>query len=373
MYRDAASATTERLHRDTRAVLGGRPNRPGAPLNQPPTFASAFGAGDGWGYARGSNPTWEAFEQALGALEGGSAVSFASGMAAASAAVDQLPTGAHAVVGRTAYVELRSLLAERAAAGRLRVSEVDPLDTGAVIAATEDADLLWLDALANPTLDVPELDLILAAAAGARAISVVDATLATPVLLRPLELGASLVLHSATKYIGGHSDLVLGALVARDAGLAQRLREARTASGAVPGTMEAWLGLRGMRTLPLRIERGAATAALLAQRLDDDPRVATVRYPGLANDRAHRTASRVLDGAGAVLAFEVGSAAHADRICAAVEVITHAGSLGGVETLIERQGRWHADPAMPPGLLRLSVGCEHPADLWRDLDRALAG
>ena len=226
-------------------------------------FASAFASGEGPGYARQSNPTWEAFEAALGALEGGAAVTFASGMAAADAVLDALPADSRVIVARSAYLEVRRLLAR----GPLEVSEVDPLDTKATLAALEHADVLWLDAITNPNLEVPELDLLLAAARRAGVLSVVDSTLATPVLLRPLELGADLVLHSATKYIGGHSDLMLGAAVARDPRLAARLRETRTATGAVPGTMEAWLGLRGMRTLPLRVERGVETAALLAGRL----------------------------------------------------------------------------------------------------------
>ncbi len=331
-------------------------------------FASAFASGEGPGYARQSNPTWEAFEAALGALEGGAAVTFASGMAAADAVLDALPADSRVIVARSAYLEVRRLLAR----SPLEVSEVDPLDTKATLAALEHADVLWLDAITNPNLEVPELDLLLAAARRAGVLSVVDSTLATPVLLRPLELGADLVLHSATKYIGGHSDLMLGAAVARDPRLSARLRETRTATGAVPGTMEAWLGLRGMRTLPLRVERGVETAALLAGRLQVHPRVGSVRYPGLEGDPAHSTAARLLDGFGALVSFEVGRAERADAICRAVEVIVHASSLGGVETLIERQAAWHADPSVPGGLLRLSVGCEDPEDLWRDLERALA-
>lgn len=371
MYRDRPNVVA-RLHPATLAVVAGRPHRTGEPLNQPPVFASAFGSADGPGYARRTNPTWEAFEQALGALEGGTAVSFASGMAAAAAIVDGLAHGSKVVVARSAYVEVRGLLAERATRGALELSEVDSLDTAAVIAALERADVLWLDSIANPSLDVAELDLILAAARRARTTTVVDSTLATPILLRPLELGADLVLHSATKYIGGHSDLLLGAVVARDPGRAAELRDSRTRVGAVPGTMETWLGLRGMRTLALRVERGAASAALLAERLGSRSEVAAIRYPGLAGDPTHATARRLLDAFGAVISFEVDGAVRADAICDAVELITHASSLGGVETLIERQARWHAEPSVPEGLLRISVGCEHPEDLWRDLDRALA-
>jgi cystathionine gamma-synthase len=370
VYRDRASDLSH-LAPATRAVVAGRPRRAGEPLNQAPVFASALASGDGGGYARESNPTWEAFESALGAVEGGVAIAFGSGMAAAAAIVDALPRGARVVVGDSAYPELRALLRDRAERHRLRLAEVDPLDTTAVLARIRGAEMLWLDAVANPSLEIPELDLILAETRRAEAMTVVDATLATPMLVRPLELGADLVVHSATKFIGGHSDLMLGVAVARDPRLAPALRAVRTATGAVPGTMEAWLALRGLRTLPMRIERASATASLLAGRLDRDPRVGTVRYPGLASHRSHPAASRCLSAFGAVVSFDVGSAERADAICAAVEVITHASSLGGVETLIERQARWHAEPAVPVGLLRLSVGCEDPRDLWRDLDRAL--
>jgi cystathionine gamma-synthase len=371
VYRDRRSATAP-LSPATVAVVAGRPSRAGAPLNQPPVFASAFGAGEAPGYARESNPTWEAFERTLGELEGGESVAFASGMAGATAVIDSLADGAKIAVARSAYLEVRRLLSERAGRGRLRVDEIDPLDTETAIAAARRADLVWLDALANPSLDMPELDRILPAADAAGTTAVVDATLVTPILLRPLELGASVVVHSATKAIGGHSDLMLGAAVARDGGVAARLREARTAAGAVPGTMEAWLALRGIRTLPLRIERGTASAAVLAERLRRHPEGSAVRYPGLAGDPANATAARLLRGFGAVVSFEVAGAASADAVCAAVEVITHASSLGGVETVIERQSRWHAEPSVPNGLLRLSVGCEDPEDLWRDLEHALA-
>ncbi len=370
VYRDRQAAAG--LHPSTQAVVAGRPDAAGAPLNQPPVFATAFGAGETWDYGRRSNPTWSALEEALSALDGGSAVAFASGMAAATALVDDLPHGSRVLVAADAYVEVRWLLGARATPGRISVAEVDPLDTEAVLAALPDADLLWMDAIANPMLDVAALDVILPAARRHGVLTTVDATLATPIFLRPLELGADFVLHSATKYIGGHSDLVLGALVARDPRAAARLAAGRSASGAVPGTMETWLALRGLRTLALRVERGAQTAAGLARRLQAHPRVSSVRYPGLSGDRAHEAASRQLDGYGAVVSFELDGAEGAARVCERVALITHAGSLGGVETLIERQARWHEDPRVPPGLLRLSVGCEDPEDLWRDLEAALA-
>jgi cystathionine gamma-synthase len=370
VYRDRASALS-RLRPATRAVLGGRPSRPGAALNQPPVFASAFTGDAGVGYARQSNPTWEAFESALGGLEGGTAVAFGSGMAAAGGIVETLAPRAKALVAETAYLEVRELLASRSRHGQLQVELVDAQDTGAVLEALPRADLLWLDAIANPGLELPELDVVLPAAGREGARTVVDATLATPILLRAIEMGADFVLHSATKYIGGHSDLMLGAAVARDPRLAAELRRVRAAAGSVPGTMEAWLALRGIRTLPLRVERACTSAAIVAERLAADPRVDRVHYPGLRTHRTSAVAGRLLAAPGGIVSFELSDAARAEAVCAAVEVITHAASLGGVETVIERQARWHTEDSVPEGLLRLSVGCEDPEDLWEDLDRAL--
>lgn len=361
------------LDRSTLAILAGR-GEPvaGAPLNCPPVLASAFRAGGERTYARDGNPTWEAFEEAIGALEGGTAVAFSTGMAAAAAVIEALPPTARVVVADSAYVEVRRLLAEREAAGRLRLTHVDATDTSAVVEALPGADMVWLDSVSNPGLQVAEVDVVARAARRVGAVLVVDSTLTTPFNQRPLELGAELVIHSATKYAGGHSDLLLGVAVAADPARAARLADARTILGAVPGTLEAWLGLRGLRTLALRVQRGTESAAVLAGRLAEHPAVARVRYPGLASDPSHRIATRVLDSFGAMLSFEVeGGERTADAVCERVQVIVHASSFGGVETLIDRHGRWRAGPAVPDGLLRLSVGCEHPDDLWRDLDQAL--
>lgn len=374
MYRDReAELEVAELDRSTIAVVAGRNRGPGAPLGGGPVFTSAFRAGGGIDYARDGNPTWEALESALGTLDGGVSVTYGSGMAAAAAVLAELAPGARVAVAATAYLEVRRLLVARAEAGSIEVELIDSTDTAAVLATVRGGhmDMLWIDALANPGLDVPELDLIGAAASASDTTLVVDSTLATPMLIRPLELGADVVVHSATKYIGGHSDLLLGVATARDPAAAERLRLQRTMLGAVPGTMEAWLALRGLRTLPLRLERGSESAGTLAGRLLAHPRVDGVRYPGLGSDPAHDVASRLLDGYGAVVSFEVADADAAERVLAGVRLMTPAGSLGGVETLIERQGRWHGDREVPDGLLRLSVGCEHPEDLWRDLNAAL--
>ena len=265
------------------------------------------------------------------------------------------------------------MLAEREAAGRLRATFVDVTDLEATLASLPGADMLWLKTISNPSFDVPGLDVLARAAHQEGALVVVDATLVTPVLQRPLSLGADIVIHSATKAIGGHSDLLLGVAVAGTDATAGRLADARTMFGAVPGGLESWLALRGLRTLPLRIERAQTTALLLAREISERQDLTWIRYPGLPEDPSHETSNRLLNGPGTMLSFELeGGMERAEAICGSVELITHAASLGGVETLIERHGRWRCARDTPPGLLRLSVGwAEHPNDLWSDLERAL--
>jgi cystathionine gamma-synthase len=203
----------------------------------------------------------------------------------------------------------------------------------------------------------------------------VDSTFATPLRQRPLEQGADLVLHSATKFIGGHADLLLGVVVTRDQRRRDELVHRRTMDGATPGALEAFLALRGLRTLAVRLDRAEQTAGELARRLAAHRGVTRVRYPGLPNDPGHELARRQMSGFGSMLAFEtVGDANAADRVCARVQLITSATSLGGVETLLERRARYAGDAAAgtPPTLIRLSVGIENVEDLWRDLERALA-
>jgi cystathionine gamma-synthase len=208
----------------------------------------------------------------------------------------------------------------------------------------------------------------------AGALVAVDATFSTPLIVRPLSFGADIVMHSATKYLSGHSDLLMGILIARDPEVLAQLRARRDITGAVPGALEAYLALRGLRTLALRLERAQASALELAQRLAAHPRVALVRYPGLPDDPGHERAARLHDGFGAMLSFELdGSPEEAEAVCERVELITHATSLGGVESLIERRARYAIDAAngAPLNLLRLSVGIEHVEDLWADLKQAL--
>lgn len=354
------SATPD-LHVDTFLVAAGRPPKdPGAPANAPVVFSSTYVADGPVNYARSGNPTWDAFEAALGGLEGGDALVHASGMGAISAALSLVAPGGTVVAPDTTYngtVEL--LRAHESAGGAVR--RLDAHDTAGFIAALGGADLLWLESPTNPLLDVIDLPAVLGAARERGVVAVVDNTLSTPLGCRPLDLGADVVVHSATKYIAGHSDVLLGVTVVpstpRGQDLGERIRRHRTLHGAIAGPMEVFLGLRGLRTLALRFERACANAATLAARLDGHPAVERVRYPGT----------------GAMLSLDVvGGAEAAERVCATTRVWVHSTSLGGVESQLERRRRQPSEPeTVPPNLIRLSVGIEHVEDLWSDLDAAL--
>ena len=359
---------------ETWAVMAGRgaPSA-GSPLNVPVVLASNFELGSERAYSRDdATPTWEAFEELLGGLEGGEAVAFASGMGAAAAVFDLLPVGATVVLGDDCYQAVAGLAAAGAAQGRWRVVRVAVEDTARWLELTAHADLVWLESPSNPLLAVADLPAICAAPRKPDALMVVDSTFATPLFQRPLELGADLVMHSATKYLGGHSDLLLGSVVAASDERARQLRERRKLAGATPGALEAYLAVRGMRTLALRLQRSSASAAELAEHLAQHPAVEIVRYPGRPDHPSHATARSFMAGFGAVVSFDVqGGAERADAVCRSVQIIRHATSLGGVESTIERRAAIPGQTHLPPGLLRLSVGCEHPDDLWRDLQQAL--
>jgi len=346
-------------------------------MNVPLVLASNFRAGTAEApvneYSRdGGTSSWQALEEAVGALEGGTALSFGSGMGAAAAILDLVPTGAHVVVPSDSYAGVRALLADGSAHGRWKVSQVDITDTAATKEAAWAADLLWLESPTNPLIDVADLPELCRFGTGTGALVVVDNTFATPLGQRPLTFGADVVLHSATKFIGGHSDLLLGLAVTADPALAARLATRRRLGGALPGALEAYLALRGLRTMAVRLARSEESAGVLAQRLQAHPAVTRVRYPGLPDDPGHQRAAAQMDGFGAMLAFEVrGGAGPADAVCAAVRIVTSATSLGGVESTMERRGKLAGQEHVPPGLLRLSVGIEHVEDLWDDLDQAL--
>ncbi len=359
----------------TIAVTSGRPPRtPDGPLNTPIVRASTYHAGGPVGYGRTGNPSWSAFEEALGALEGGTAVAYASGTAAACAALALVPRGATIVAPVHAYLGSQAILNAGVADGSYaEVRRIPTGDTHAMARACEGADLVWVETPANPTLDIADLDAIVAAAHAAHALVVVDATFATPLVLRALDKGADVVVHSATKFLSGHADLLLGAAVAIESTLVDSLLTFRSLRGAVPSPSDTWLALRGLRTLALRVERAQHNAGILAARLHQHPAVSRVRYPGLASHPGHDLAAAQLRGFGAIVSVELaGGRAAADRLCAAVRVWVHTTSLGGVESTLERRRRWPDESVeVPESLVRLSVGIEAVEDLWDDLAQAL--
>jgi len=362
------------LSPETLVVSAGRPAKaPDAPVNVPVVLSSTFHAGGPVAYGRTSNPTWEAFEDVVGTLEGGRALAFASGMGAVSAVLDLVPNGGTVVVSSHSYSGVAARLRDLEADGRVTVRLVAVQDAATVAAECAGADLLWIETPTNPAMEVCDLAAVAAAARALGVLIVCDNTFAGPMLQRPIEHGVDVVLHSATKSLAGHSDVLLGVVVTTDDAFYDRLLRTRTLLGSIPGPFEAWLALRGLRTLALRVKQSQASALQLAIRLSTHPAVTSVRYPGLPDDPGHEIARRQMDGFGALVAFEtIGDAGAAEQFCDRVELITHATSLGGVETLVERRRRWPEErPDIPETLIRLSVGIEDVEDLWSDLDQAL--
>lgn len=362
------------LDPETVLIAAGRDESPGAALGAELVLSSTYRQDGPLAYGRFGNAGWTHFEDVLGALEGGRAVAFSSGIAAVSAVLETVPVGGTVVAWRRIYQGTRTLLRGLTAIGRLRWMEADPNDPVALTAALRDASLLWLESPTNPLLDVVDLPAAIAIARHAGVPVAVDNTFATPLLQQPLGLGAAYCVHSATKLLAGHSDAMLGAVIAADQALNTPILEYRTTRGAVPGALEAFLGLRGMRTLAIRLARIEASTAVLAERLAAHPAVERVRYPGLPADPNHAVAKRTMRGYGGVVSFEVtGGAPAAEAVVAGLRLIVPATSLGGVETLLERRARWSGEDEVPPGLLRMSVGLEAVEDLWADLHRALVG
>ena len=363
-------------HLQTLAVTAGRPTAAGDPLNQPITLASTFHTGGARGYGREGNPGWDALEQAIGVLEEGDAVAFASGLAASAAVFSWVKPGGIVVAPLAPYHGVTSQLKALAGAGVAEVRTVDLTDEAALARQIVGADMVWVESPSNPMIDVVDIDAVVHLAKEQGAIVAVDSTFATPLLQRPLTLGADVVVHSATKFIGGHSDLILGIAVVADHELTHRLRESRHREGAIPGVLESFLALRGLRTLSVRLERAQASALKLATLLSEHPVVSKVRYPGLPSHPQHQVASRQMSGYGAMLSFEtLGEPDAVERMCENFSLIVHATSLGGVETLVERRARYEGDrtQGVPPTLLRMSVGLEHVDDLWEDLKCGLEG
>ena len=332
----------------------------------------------GRSYARADNPTYDHAETLLNALEGGAGcLTFASGMAAATTVFQVLLPGDHVIVPEVMYWGLRKWLITYGRERGLLVDLVDTNDLAAIAAALRPGitRLVWIETPANPTWAITDIAAVAGLAHGAGARLAVDSTAATPVLTRPIALGADLVMHSATKYLNGHSDVIAGALVtAHDDALWERITTFRHDGGAILGSFEAWLLLRGMRTLYLRVGHACRSAAALATRLAAHPSVSAVLYPGLPEHPGHAIAARQMEGGlGGMLSIRVAGGEDAAIATAArVRIWKRATSLGGVESLIEHRASVEGPGTpVPADLLRLSVGIEDADDLFDDLDQAL--
>jgi len=373
------------LRFDTRAVHAGAEPDPvfgavNVPIYQTSTYVQdAVGAPKTWDYARVGNPTRAALETAIADLEGARrGFAFASGMAAETTLLLTLRPGDHVVLGDDIYGGTYRLLARVLEPWGLTSTAVDLTDLDALAAAlTDRTRFVWFETPTNPTLRIVDIQAVAAVTHAGGARVVVDNTFATPALQRPIELGADVVVHSVTKYLGGHSDLIGGAVVTSEEDLIEALGFLTTAVGAVPGPMDCYLALRGLRTLGVRMSRHCDNAATIAKFLDEDARVEHVDYPGLPEHPGHEIAARQMTGFGGMVSFRLGSAARAAALAAATDLFWLAESLGGVESLIEVPGPMtHASVAgspleVPDDLVRLSVGIEDAADLIADLDRAL--
>ncbi|MET0287341.1 MAG: PLP-dependent transferase [Polyangiales bacterium] len=360
-------------HPESLLVAHGRDARPGAPLNRPLVPASNFLFGADREYSRNEGtPSWEALEEIVGGLEDARAISFSSGMAGVAAVFDQLAVGAQVVIPSDCYQGVAQLAEVGRQKGIWSLRRIAVEDTAAWQHAAADADLIWLESPSNPLLTVGDLRAICAAQRKAGALVAVDNTFATALNQRPLDLGADIAFQSATKFIGGHSDLLSGVLTVRHEDLYARLRRSRSLAGATPGALESFLAVRGARTMAVRLERAQQNAGVLAERLLGHARVTTVRYPGLPSHPTHAVARAQLKGFGSMLSFDVrGSAEDAEAVCTRLRLIHHTTSLGAVESMIERRARNVGQEHLPPTLLRLSVGIEHVDDLWADLRAAL--
>ena len=362
-----------KLSTESKVVAAGRPaKQPDGALNPPIALNSTFHEGGPIGYGRYGNETWSALEDAISTLEGGKTLLLSSGMAAISAVFSLLPEGSVVVAANNGYQGTTTLLKKLHESEKLKVRFVNLANTDETVAAIPGAQMLYLESPLNPLLEIIDLPKLIAAGKAAGCGVAVDNTLATPLLQNPLALGADIVIHSVTKYLSGHSDLILGSLSTNDSALYNRLEQSRRYGGAIAGPFEAWIALRGVRTFALRMQRSQENALELATRLSKDGRVAKVRYPGLPTDAYHQMAKSFMKGFGAMISFDVnGTVDQVDLMCNSSRLITNATSLGGVESIWERRRRWATESAsVPENLIRFSVGIENVDDLWADIEHA---
>jgi cystathionine gamma-synthase len=370
---------------ETKAIHAGQDPEPtygavNVPIYLTSTYAQeAVGKFKGYDYARTGNPTRTALESALAAVEGGkAALCFASGMAAEATFFYLLGPGDHVILGDDVYGGTYRLLSKVLSGWGVQFDTVDLTDLEAVRKAVrEETRVIWGETPTNPLLKIVDIGAVAQIAHEAGAWLALDNTFASPYLQRPIELGADVVVHSATKYLGGHSDVVGGAVVTTDPEMHERLKFLQNAAGAVPGPLDCFLVLRGLKTLAARMEAHCRNAVRIAEYLAEHPKVARVHYPGLPSHPGHDVAKRQMAAFGGIVSFETETEQEALEVCRRTKLFFLAESLGGVESLIEHPGRMtHQSVAgspleVPPTLVRLSVGIEHPDDLLEDLTQAL--
>jgi len=364
------------MHRDTAILHAGYRNPHDAGASLPgPQFSSTFTTpGDpsqhAWTYGRFHNPTWTGWEQALGVLEGGEAVAYASGMAATMAVFGvTLKPGSVLVLPSDCYYSTRVVAANWLGSIGVQIRQA-PTPGGAQAALLDGATLLWIETPSNPQLDVCDLRLLIDAARAKGVVTAVDNTTATAYLQQPLALGATYSVASDTKMLTGHSDVLLGHVATADPERATALRLWRTQHGAIPGPMEVWLAHRSLATLPLRARQQCDSALRLATALAASRDVAAVHYPGLASHPGHAIAARQMTAFGAVVSFDLGTRPRAEAFLRALAIVREATSFGGVHSSAERRARWGGD-AIGEGFIRFSVGCEPADDLIADVSQAL--
>ena len=358
----------------SQVVASGRPERTGdASLNPNIELSATFHAGGEIGYGRFGNSSWKALESAIEVIEAGKTILFSSGLAAISAIFRTLPNGSIIVTSKNGYTGTMNLLRQITEINSIQVRYVDVSNTEEVITALEGANFAWIESPTNPALEVADLPTIIKAAKAQSVLVGVDNTFATGLNQKPLQMGADYSMNSVTKYLSGHSDVLMGSVSTNNPELFSKVFDVRKFHGAIPGPFEAWLALRGIRTLALRLDKAQENALELAKRLSTHPNVERVRYPGLATDPHHQMAKSFMKGFGAIVCIEVkGGAAMADKACESSRLVTYATSLGGVESLWERRQRWGSEaPSIPDNLVRISVGIEEIEDLWADIDQAL--
>jgi len=339
---------------ETRAISGGRPERyPDGPLNTPVSFNTTYTAGGPWGYGRYGNDSCKSLEETISLLEGGKTLAFTSGMSAISSLFSNIPVGSIVVASNQGYAGVNATMEKLYNEGKIIARFVDITNTGEVLANLEGAYMLWLESPTNPRLEVADLNRLIRSCNKTGVIVGVDNTFATPMNQKPLDMGADMSMNSITKYLAGHSDVLMGSISFNNDALYESLEFSRKINGTIPQPFEAWLALRGIRTFPLRFKQAESNAKKLFNLISDHEMISKVYYPGF----------------GAMISFEVkATPEEVEEICNRSKLIANATSLGSVESIWERRRRWPLESHLvSENLIRLSVGCESLEDIWKDI------